>query len=80
MNPAPSSSCTISGNTAETLVGTCTTLPQESGGIFNHGKLTVKNFSSITGNASDDVYNLGVLYLDSTSTIGVFDGNPAIPI
>jgi hypothetical protein len=27
-----------------------------------------------------DVYNLGVLYLDSTSTIGILDGNPAILI
>ena len=26
-----------------------------------------------------DVYNYGVLYLDSTSTIGVRDGNPAVP-
>ena len=27
-----------------------------------------------------DVLNLGVLYLDSTSTIGILDGNPALPI
>jgi hypothetical protein len=26
----------------------------------------------------EDVLNLGVLYLDRTSTIGVLDGNPAI--
>jgi hypothetical protein len=26
------------------------------------------------------VYNLGGLYLDSTSTIGTLDGNPTIPI
>ena len=50
--------------------------------------MTVKNSSSITGNfASDgdeayyeDVYNLGVLYLDSTSTIYYLEGKPAIPI
>jgi hypothetical protein len=46
--------------------------------------VTVENSSSITGNtASDlgaDVYNLGVLYLDSTSTIGILDGNPPILI
>ncbi len=59
-------------------------------GIYNDldGTVTVKNSSSITGNiASDgdeayyeDVYNLGVLYLDSTSTIYYLEGNPAIPI
>jgi hypothetical protein len=45
--------------------------------------VTVENSSSITGNsASDgaDVYNGGVLYLDSTSKIGSLDGNPAILI
>jgi hypothetical protein len=54
------------------------------GGIYNRGgTVTVENSSSITGNsASDgaDVYNGGVLYLDSTSTIGVLDGNPPILI
>ncbi len=60
------------------------------GGIYNdpHGTVTVKNSSSITGNdsgigedaSSEDVHDLGVLYLDRTSTIGVLDGNPAIPI
>jgi hypothetical protein len=58
------------------------------GGIYNdpHGTVTVENSSSITGNDSgvgedvsiEDVYNLGVLYLDRTSTIGILDGNPAI--
>jgi hypothetical protein len=47
--------------------------------------LTVKNVSIITGNTAPDgfgadVYNLGVLYLDSTSNIGIFDGNPWVPI
>jgi hypothetical protein len=32
--------------------------------------VTVENSSRITGNNGTDVYNLGVLYLDSTSTIG----------
>jgi Right handed beta helix region len=58
------------------------------GGIYNdsHGTVTVENSSSITGNDSgigedvsiEDVLNLGVLYLDRTSTIGILDGNPAI--
>jgi hypothetical protein len=47
--------------------------------------VTVKNSSSIAGNTAPagfgaDVYNLAVLYLDSTSTIGVLNGNPAMPI
>ena len=60
------------------------------GGIYNdpHGTVTVKNSSSITGNDSgvaedvaiEDVLNLGVLYLDRTSKIGILDGNPAILI
>jgi hypothetical protein len=44
----------------------------------------VENSTRITGNtASDlgaDVYNLGVLYLDSTSTIGILYGNPPVLI
>jgi predicted outer membrane repeat protein len=49
------------------------------------GTVTVENSSSITGNTAPlgygaDVYNLGVLYLASTSIIGILDGNPAIPI
>jgi hypothetical protein len=57
------------------------------GGIDNdpQGMVTVQNSSTITWNTSfeesvEDVLNFGVLYLDSTSTIGSFDGNPAIPI
>ena len=57
------------------------------GGIYNYsgGTVTVENSSSIIGNTAPagfgaDVDNLGVLYLDSTSTIGVLDGNAAIPI
>ena len=50
--------------------------------------MTVQNASSITGNFSiwfgdpsgHDVHNDGALYLESTSTIGVLSGNPAIPI
>ena len=30
--------------------------------------------------SDQDVYNLGVLYLDSTSTIWYLDGNPAVRI
>ncbi len=50
------------------------------GGIFNNGTLTVENSSTITGNNPDDVWNFGVFYLDSTSTIGSLDGKPATPI
>jgi predicted outer membrane repeat protein len=60
------------------------------GGIYNdaRGTVTVKNYSRITGNSSgfdesianEDVHNLGVVYRDNTSTIGVLDGNPAILI
>jgi predicted outer membrane repeat protein len=70
------SGCTVSGNYAN----------WEGGGIFNgtSGTVTVKNGSSITGNTASDLgaegYNVGVLYLDSTSTIGSLAGNPAIPI
>ena len=70
------SGCTVSGNAAY----------YEGGGIFSDGTVTVGNSSSITGNKATladalgaDVYNLGVLYLDSTSTIGILDGNPANP-
>ena len=45
--------------------------------------MTVTNSSSIFGNTAPvgaDVDNLGVLDLDSTSTIGILDGTPAIPI
>jgi hypothetical protein len=42
--------------------------------------VTVQNASNITGNTASllgaDVYNLGVLYLDGTSTIGVLNGTP----
>jgi hypothetical protein len=77
------SGCTLSGNVAERVVG-CTTIPQDSGGIFNDGELTVKNSSSIKENSYSlgfaDVVNAGVLYLDGTSTIGVLDGNAAVLI
>jgi hypothetical protein len=66
------SGCTVSANYANGAVG----------GINNNtsGTVTVENGSTITGNASPDAYNGGVLYLDSTSTIGSLSGNPAIPI
>jgi predicted outer membrane repeat protein len=61
---------------------------QKGGGIMlgaSYATVTVKNSSSITGNTAPagfgaDVYNLGVLYLDSSSTIGILDGNPVKPI
>src|ERR1017187_8593088 len=51
------------------------------GGIYNNGTVTVENSSSITGNVAvlgPDIYNLGTLYLDGTSTSGVLVGNSAI--
>jgi predicted outer membrane repeat protein len=71
------SGSTVTGNSAA-----------EGGGIMlgaSGATVTIKNSSSITGNAAPagfgaDVYNLAVLYLDSTSTIGILDGNSAIPI
>jgi hypothetical protein len=55
------------------------------GGIYNDsGTMTVENYSSITGNsASDfgpDVFNNGLFYLDSTSTVGFLYGNSAIDV
>ena len=73
-----------------TLTGNSAT--QQGGGIYVSGgtgayacTVTVKNSSSITGNTpsagvGDDVYNLGTLYLDGTSIIGILDGNAANPI
>jgi hypothetical protein len=79
------SGSTLSGNSAA----------QAGGGIYNansilgpytyQGTLTVSNFSTITGNSAPvgfgaDVYNLAVMYLDSSSVIGILDGNPAQPV
>jgi hypothetical protein len=67
----------VSGNVATSARGGIDT------GV--NGTVTVKNSSSITGNTAPlgfgaDVYNQSVLYLDSTSAIGILDGNPAVPI
>ena len=69
------SGSTLSGNVAA----------YRGGGIANYGTVTVNNSSTITGNTAPvgfgaDVYNQGVLYLDSSSTIGILDGNPAVRI
>jgi hypothetical protein len=48
--------------------------------MYNSGTVTVKNSSSISGNAFQDVDNVGVLQRDSTSTIGILFGNAAILI
>ncbi len=55
--------------------------PVRVGGIYNdfQGTVTVENDSHITGNLYDDVNNVGTLHLYDTSTIGILDGNPAIP-
>jgi hypothetical protein len=72
---------TISGNSAGGGVGGDASLA-EGGAIYNNGRLTIENSSSITGNGAadfgQDVYNLGLLYLDGTSTIGDLSGNPAM--
>jgi hypothetical protein len=69
--------CTLSGNSAtaygDGYIGGST------------ATVTVENSSSITANSAPvgqgaDVYNYGVVYLDSTSKIGILDGNPATPI
>ena len=49
------------------------------------GTLTVSNSSTICGNSAPigfgaDVFNAGVLYQDSSSTIYILNGNPAVPI
>ncbi len=67
----------LSGNTADPFFGS-------GGGIYNGsgGAVTVQNSSNITGNSCGvlgaDVYNVGVLYRDGSSTIGILDGHPAI--
>jgi hypothetical protein len=73
-------SSTITGNSA-TILG---------GGIYlggNSARVTVEKSSSITGNSAPagsgaDVYNFGVLYVDSSSwkLIGTVDGNQPTPI
>jgi hypothetical protein len=72
------SGCTLTGNAAG----------YSGGGIWldgNYATVTVENSSTITGNSAPagqgaDVYNYGVVYLDSTSKVGVLNGNPATPI
>jgi hypothetical protein len=67
------SGCTVSFNNSNGV----------GSGISNDtsGTVTVKNGSNITGNAGDDdVFTWGVVYLDSTSTIGSLVGNPIILI
>ena len=60
------SGCTVSGNYADL----------EASGIYNDtsGTMTLENSST----NRQDVYNLGVGYVDSTSTIGFVQGNPFI--
>ena len=79
LGPATVNGVAVPGNTA-TGAG---------GGIFitTNATATVKNSSTITGNAAPagygaDVYNLGKLYVDSTSInmLGIDDGNQPIPI
>src|SRR5207244_4135800 len=74
------SNCTVSNNRGS----------DAGGGIYSDtgGIVTIKNASSVTGNSilgnpsnsPEDVNNLGVLYRDSSSTIGALVGNAAIPI
>jgi uncharacterized protein (TIGR03118 family) len=76
----------LSNNTAPGFDGGDYSFSGYGGGIYNTagGTVTVKNSSRIQGNTVNgfgaDVYNLGVLYLDYTSTVGIRDGNLAIVI
>jgi hypothetical protein len=91
----PYATATVSGSVVGPATVGGTLLPGNSavqgggiyvdGGILSAGTLTVTNSSKITGNTAPagsgpDVYNLGTLYLDSTSIMGMLDGNPARPI
>jgi hypothetical protein len=70
------SACAISDNTAAF----------RGGGIDNDfGTMTVEDSTVIVGNHAPvgfgaDVYNLGVLNLDGSSSDGILNGHPAIPI
>jgi hypothetical protein len=85
-NQAWSSGGGIYNNGGTVTVSNCTLTANsdyaDGGGIYNTagGTVTVENASSVTGNIPDDVYNLGLVYLDGTSTIGILNGNPAIPL
>ena len=63
---------------SSTVTGNSISMDGYGGGLYNAGgTVTVKNHSSITGNTAwdgADVFNDGFLYLDSTSTIGFWDG------
>jgi hypothetical protein len=68
--------CNVSGNAATSA----------GGGIYigPSGNVTVENSSTITGNTAPtgygpDVYNAHALYWDGTGTLGIVDGNPAMP-
>jgi len=78
------SGCRVYANSAEEGYGTDVAYEQQSGGIYNDGTLTIKDSSYVYANyysdLGDDVSNAGVLYLDSTSSIGRLDGNLPIPI
>jgi hypothetical protein len=72
------SGSTLSGNTALTAGGG---IYIDSLPFHRPDTVTVNNSSSVTGNTAPvgaDVDNLSVLYLDSTSIIGILDGNPAL--
>jgi hypothetical protein len=72
------SASTLSGNIAG----------KQGGGVWlgnSTAQATIENGSSVTGNTAPtgygpDVYNLGVVYIDATSTIGILNGNPPITI
>jgi hypothetical protein len=71
---------TISGNSAGGSIDDGAALA-EGGGIYNSGTVTLEDFSSIAGNGADfgpDVFNLGTIFLDGTSTIGALYGDSAI--
>ncbi|HET6880873.1 MAG TPA: hypothetical protein VFI31_12000 [Pirellulales bacterium] len=76
-NSVTLSGCTLSYNAAT----------GEGGGLYvtSGAIVTIENSTSIIDNTAPvgygpDVYNTGVLYVDSSSAIGSLDGNPAQPI
>jgi hypothetical protein len=56
------------------------------GGICNGfsyypgGTVTVENSSKLSGNTVNDVQNSSMLYLDTTSSIGILNGNSPLPL
>jgi hypothetical protein len=75
-----SGTLTVSGSTISNSPLSANSAGLAGGGIYvnTYATVTVENYSKIIGNSAQvgpgaDVYNLGVLYLDSSSVIGILD-------